>query len=66
MEKGARLGTLEMRQAVVCERVDVIRFFMGSGVMPDADGADGAEGTGNEELVGLVRKWNGDKGCVVS
>jgi hypothetical protein len=70
VNKGARLSTLAMRAAVVCERIDVIKFFMGRGFKVDTDDAaylrSEAEKTGNEEVVETVKKWTSDKSCVVS
>jgi hypothetical protein len=37
VNKSASVSTLAMRQAVVCERIDVIKFFVGRGVEVDAD-----------------------------
>lgn len=69
-DKGARVSTLAIRQAVVCERLDVINFFVSRGIKVDADDAlylrSEAEQTGNEEVVEIVKKWTSDKSCVVS
>lgn len=70
VNKGAKVSTLAMRQAVVCERIDVINFFVSRGMKVDTDDAaylrSEAEQTGNEEVVETVKKWTSDKSCVVS
>jgi hypothetical protein len=70
VNKGARVSTLAMRAAVVCERIDVIKFFVGRGMKVDADDAEylrsEAEDTGNEEVIKTVKNWTSDKSCVVS
>ena len=64
VNKGAPLSTQVMRQAVVCERVDVIKFFMNESVKGDADDAaylrSEAQETGNEDVVGIVQQWTSD------
>ena len=70
MNKGARVSTLAMRQAVVCERINVINFFVGRGMRLDANDAaylwSEAEQTRNEEVVKTVKKWTSNKSCVFS
>ncbi|KAJ4372552.1 hypothetical protein N0V86_007912 [Didymella sp. IMI 355093] len=70
VNRGVSVSTLAMRQAVVCERIDVIEFFVGMGVKVDAEEVDylrsEAERTGNEEVVEAVKKLRSEKGCVVS
>ncbi|KAF2712174.1 hypothetical protein K504DRAFT_464271 [Pleomassaria siparia CBS 279.74] len=69
VNKGATLSTQVMRQAVVCERVDVIKFFMDTGVKGDANDAaylrSEAEETGNEDVVEIVQQWISDGGWVI-
>jgi hypothetical protein len=66
VKKGSNVSTTTMRQAIVCERVDVVRFFMGIGVEGDRDDAQylrsEAEKTGNIEIVELVHEWTGAGG----
>ncbi|KAH6642049.1 hypothetical protein C7974DRAFT_372044 [Boeremia exigua] len=61
IEKGVTLSTQAMRQAVVCERVDVIKFFVDRGVDGDADDAaylrSEAEQTGNADVMDIVQRW---------
>ncbi|KAJ4992252.1 hypothetical protein SVAN01_02271 [Stagonosporopsis vannaccii] len=70
VDKGVRVSRLEMRQAVVCERVDVIEFFMDMGLKVDAADVkylrSEAEETGNKEVIDLIQKWTIGDGCVVS
>lgn len=70
VNKGAKVSTLAMRQAVVCERVDIISCFIGTRMKLDVDDAayiwNEAEQTGNEEVIRAVKKWTSKKSCVVS
>ncbi|KAF3037186.1 hypothetical protein E8E12_001861 [Didymella heteroderae] len=70
VNKGARISTLAMRQAVVCERIDVVKLFIGKGMKVDADDAaylrNEAEQTQNEEVVEIVKGWTSQRNCVVS
>ncbi|KAJ8118449.1 hypothetical protein OPT61_g582 [Boeremia exigua] len=70
VNKGAQVSTLAMRQAVVCERIDVMNLFVSRGMKVDADDAaylrSEAEQTGNEEAIQIVKKWTSNKSCVVS
>jgi hypothetical protein len=70
VKKGVRVSTLAMRQAVVCERIDVIEFFMSRKMKLDTDDAEylrnEAEQTGNAAVVELVKEWTSHKSCVVS
>jgi hypothetical protein len=62
VKKGADVSRSAMRQAIVCERVDVIEFFMESGVKGDCEDAEylrsEAEAAG-EEVTKLVHEWTG-------
>lgn len=70
MNKGARVLTLAIQQAVVCERINVIKFFRSKKTKVDADDAEylrnQAEQTGNAEVVELVKEWTRHRRCVVS
>lgn len=70
VKKGARVSTLVMRQAVVFERIDVIKFLVDMGLKADGDSdayiRDEAGKTGNTEIIGIVEKWTSNKRCVVS
>lgn len=70
VNKNARVSMLAIRQAVVCQRVDVLNFFMGRGLRVKPNDAaylrDEAEHTGSEEVINTVKRWTSDKSCVVS
>lgn len=70
VRKGARVSTLAMRQAVVFERIDVIKFLIAKGLKADGDNdvfiQDEAEKTGNREIIETMEKWTSSKRCVVS
>lgn len=70
VKKGARISTLAMRQAVVFERMDVIKFLIASGLKVDGDSdayiQDEAEKTGDREIIETVERWMSSKRCVVS
>ena len=70
VKKGARVSTLVMRQAVVFERIDVVKFLMANGLKADGDSdayiRDEAEKTGDREIMETVEKWTSSKRCVVS
>jgi hypothetical protein len=64
VKKGSDVSITTVRQAVVCERVDVIRFFIGIGIKGGRDNAQylrsEAEKTENIEVVKLVHEWTGN------
>ena len=70
VSKGARLSTVAMRQAVVCERIKIIRFSMSRKMKIKADDAEylwkEAVKTGNKEMIELVEEWTSQRSCVVS
>lgn len=70
VDKGARVSPLAMRQAVVCERVDIINFLVDRGMKVDTGNAayirSDAKETGNKDVIETVEKWTSHKSCVVS
>jgi hypothetical protein len=66
VKKGSDVSTTTVRQAIVCERVDIIRFFIGIGIKGGRDDAQylgsEAEKTENIEVVKLVHEWTGTSG----
>jgi hypothetical protein len=68
VEKSSDVSTTTVRLAIVCKRVDVIRFFIGIGIKGDRDDAQylrsEAGKTENIEIIKLVYEWNGTDGWV--
>ena len=66
VKKGGRVSTNTMRQAIVCERVDIIRFLMEYGVKGDRDDAqylcDEAGKIENAEVIKLAHEWTSTGG----
>jgi hypothetical protein len=66
VERGSDVSVTTVRQAIVCERVDIIRFFIGIGIKGDRNDAQylcsEAEKTENVEVVKLVHEWTGTGG----
>ena len=70
VKKGARESTLTMRQAVIFERINVIKCLVASGHKADGESnayiRDESEKTGNREVIETVEKWTSSKRCGVS